>query len=274
MTDIVDHLIRLGLNEYEAKAYIAAVALGEATIKEISEESGVPRSRAYDVMERLAEKGLVEVGNSTPLYYRANEPTKASDHLMEELKFANDEVSRYLNDIGRKAEKRDNPIWTLRGEWAIKNKVCEMIDSSKTSVDLVCGNNKHVLYYAKHISEASRTKPTTVVISYQPESFVGALGDARIMKLNQFWREDKDINEGVMSEKGFTTRDGKYNLELLLVADHNDSMILSKERDGYRAILSSGTVINYFLLDLMEQIIQHSDTITKENATVLRNIKT
>ncbi|HEY3421161.1 MAG TPA: helix-turn-helix domain-containing protein [Methanomassiliicoccales archaeon] len=265
MTDVVDHLLRLGLNEYEAKAYIAAVALGEGTIKEISDESGVPRSRAYDVMQRLAEKGLVEVGNSTPLYYRANEPTKASNHLMEEIKFASDEATRYLNEIGRKAEKRDNPIWTLKGDWAINHKVCEMIESAKDHVDVVCANNKHIVRYAKCIAEASKTKSVTVVISHHPESFVGSLGNAKIMKLNEFWDKGKAPTGGEMSERGFTTKDGKYNLELSVVSDHADSMILTREGDGYRAIICSGTVISYFFRLMVDQIIEHADLVSGES---------
>ena len=55
MSGITEHLMSLGMSEYEAKAYIATVVLGEGTIKEISDESKVPRSRAYDVMVRLLD---------------------------------------------------------------------------------------------------------------------------------------------------------------------------------------------------------------------------
>jgi HTH-type transcriptional regulator, sugar sensing transcriptional regulator len=269
MKNIVDHLIQLGLNEYEAKAYIATVALGEGTIKEISDQSGVPRSRAYDVMERLAEKGLVEVGNSNPLFYRANEPTKATNHLMEEIKTAGDEVSRYLNDIGSRAEKRDNPIWTIKGDWAINHKVCEMIDSAKNDVEIICVNNRHLIRYAKCIAEASRTKSVTVVISHQPESFVNLLGSSRIMKFNEFWQKGKGPKIGALSERGFTTNDGKYNLELSISCDHNDSMLLSKEGEGYRAILCCGTVLSYFFQEMMEQIIDHADVVKVEKSTLI-----
>jgi sugar-specific transcriptional regulator TrmB len=264
MKNIVDNLIQLGLNEYEAKAYIATVALGEGTIKDISDQSGVPRSRAYDVMERLAEKGLVEVGNSTPLFYRANEPTRATNHLMEEIKVASDEVSRYLNDIGSRAEKRDNPIWTLKGDWAINHKVCEMIDSAKNDVEIICVNNRHLIRYAKYIAEASKNKSITVVISHQPESFLDLLGQSRIMRFNEFWQNGKGPKIGSMSERGFTTKDGKYNLELSILCDHNDSMILSKEGEGYRAIVCSGTVLRYFFQEMMEQIIEHADLLRSE----------
>jgi sugar-specific transcriptional regulator TrmB len=261
MTGVIDHLIRLGLNEYEAKAYIAVVALGEGTIKEISEQSGVPRSRAYDVMERLAEKGLVIVGNTNPRYYRANEPRKATDHLLNELKQAGEEVSRYLEDISNKAEKKDNPIWTLKGDWAINHKVCEMIESARESVVIICINNKHLLRYAKLISETSQIHPVTVVILHQPESFVGLLGNAQIKKLNDIWGGRNDLKGGTISEKGFTTKDGKYNLELVIECDSHDSMILSKEGDGYRAILCSGTVLSYFFEEMVGQVVEHADLV-------------
>lgn len=261
MTDVIDHLIRLGLNEYEAKAYLAVVALGEGTIKEISEESGVPRSRAYDIMERLAEKGLVKVGNTNPRYYKANDPRKAMDHLMNELKQAGDEVSNYMDDIGSKAEKKDNPIWTLKGDWAINHKVSEMIGLARESVIIICINNKHLLRYAKLISETSQTRSVTVLILHQPEDFVGQLGTAKIMRLNDIWEGRNAIKGGTISEKGFTTRDGKYNLEFVMECDHNDSMILSKEGDGYRAILCTGTVLSYFFQEMMEQLVDHADLL-------------
>ena len=263
MTGIIDQLIRLGLNEYEAKAYIAMVALGEGTIKEISEQSGVPRSRAYDVMERLAEKGLVTVGNSNPRYYQVNEPKKATDHLMEELKQAGDEVSRYLEDIGSKAEKKDNPIWTLKGDWAINHKASEMIESAQESLVIICINNKHLLRYAKSISEVSLTRSTAVVVAHQPESFVGLLGNSQIMKLNDIWKDGEGLKGGALSEKGFMTGDGKYNLELVIQCDHKNSMILSKEGQGYRAILCSGTVLSYFFKEMVEQVIKHAELIER-----------
>ena len=264
MTDVIDHLTRLGLSEYEAKAYIATVALGEGKIKEISEESGVPRSKTYDVMERLAARGMVEAGNSNPICYRANEPRKASIHLMEEIKSANDEVMRYLDDIGRRAEKRDNPIWTLKGDWAIDHKIGEMIEAAKSDIDLVC-TNRHLIRYAKRISKASETRSIDVVLVHQPEDFVGLLGNAKILKLNQFWPRDQVPEGGAMSEKGFMIKDGKYNLELLLICDHNDSLLLSKEGESYRAIICTGTVLNYFIQDLMEKLVEKADVVDENN---------
>jgi sugar-specific transcriptional regulator TrmB len=164
MTDVVDHLMRLGLTEYEARAYVATVTLGEGTIKEISAESGVPRSRAYDVMERLAERGLVEAGSSSPRCYRANEPITASHHLMEDIRRSNDEALRELSRIGQKAETKDNPIWTVKGEWAIDHKISEMMEEANNQVYILCFNNKNLIRFAKLISSLSNKKNITVVV--------------------------------------------------------------------------------------------------------------
>ena len=49
----------LGYTEYEAKAYVALVKIQPATAYEISKESGIPSSKIYEIINRLAEKKIV-----------------------------------------------------------------------------------------------------------------------------------------------------------------------------------------------------------------------
>lgn len=51
-------LIELGLHETEARFYLAALALGEAPIREIAAKAGISRTNAYDVLARLESQGL------------------------------------------------------------------------------------------------------------------------------------------------------------------------------------------------------------------------
>jgi predicted transcriptional regulator len=265
MTELVRHLIRLGLNEYEAKAYIATVALGEGTVKEISEKSGVPRSRTYDVMSRLADKGLVEEGTSAPKCYRANEPMIASHHLMEEIRHANEEILKELNEIGKRSGKHDNPIWTLKGEWAIDHKIDEMLVAAKEEVYLVFFNNKNVIRYAKTLSRLSENKRITVVICNDPESFVGMLGRTKIMKWGLGLGNPKNM-EGAITEKGYTTKGGAYCIELLLQCDHEDTLVLTKEEDGHHALIISGTILNFFSHESVQLIIDSANELGIENS--------
>ena len=89
------------------------------------------------------------------------------------------------------------------------------------------------------------------------------------MKFNEFWQKGKGPKIGALSERGFTTNDGKYNLELSILCDHNDSMLVSKEGEGYRAILCCGTVLSYFFQEMMEQIIDHADVVKVEKRALI-----
>jgi hypothetical protein len=260
MTDVVNHLIRLGLSEYEARAYIATVALGEGTVKEISDESGVPRSRAYDILERLAKKGLVEVGSSSPICYRANEPLVASGHLMEGFKEANDEVVRELGEIGNRAEKRDNPIWILKGDWAIDHKVSELMESAKRDITMLCFNNRNIILHAKQLCRLSESIPVTVVMNNQPERFVGLLGDCRVLRMKPMLSPPLDM-EGSFTERGFVTRDGKYSIEMLVLTDNENSLLITKEGENRKAMIISGTILNFFSHETVHQVIRVAEEV-------------
>jgi len=79
--DVLDTLKSLGLNSYERKLYVTLISKGTSNAGTLSELSGVPRSRTYDVLESLSDKGFVVVQSSKPLKYLAIEPTEAMERL-------------------------------------------------------------------------------------------------------------------------------------------------------------------------------------------------
>lgn len=261
MTDVTKHLMRLGLSEYEARAYVATVSLGEGTVNEISRESGVPRSRAYDIMERLAKKGFVEVGNTTPICYRANDPMSASERLMEEVRHANEEIIKGLREIGKKAETRNNPVWTLTGDWAIERKVEELLDAAKREAAFVFLSRSGPLRYANLIAERSTGKDVTVVMAHQPENYIGLLGNSRIMRLRYMSGTFSEV-EGTLRDRGFVTRDKRYCIEMILVVDQETTLLLTSEEKGGRAIIIHGTVLNLFGHDAVQRLIEGAEDVT------------
>lgn len=52
-------LIDLGLKDHEAKVYLAALKLGQATVAQIADEANVQRTFVYDILNDLQEKGMV-----------------------------------------------------------------------------------------------------------------------------------------------------------------------------------------------------------------------
>ncbi|MFC4906316.1 TrmB family transcriptional regulator [Actinomadura gamaensis] len=56
--DVLEHLQRLGLSGYEAKAYVALVAAGRPVNGyEVAKRSGVPRSTVYETLGKLVARG-------------------------------------------------------------------------------------------------------------------------------------------------------------------------------------------------------------------------
>lgn len=52
-------LAQIGLHETEARFYLAALELGQATVRDIAAKAGISRTNAYDVFSRLLQQRLV-----------------------------------------------------------------------------------------------------------------------------------------------------------------------------------------------------------------------
>ena len=84
MERIVEKLERIGLTEYEAKAYVALLEVHLNTATKISEKSSVPRTRIYSVLESLAHKGWVRIYSGVPLLFKAQSPQQVVEKIREE----------------------------------------------------------------------------------------------------------------------------------------------------------------------------------------------
>ncbi|MBO4248208.1 MULTISPECIES: TrmB family transcriptional regulator [unclassified Halomicrobium] len=74
----------LGLSSYEEKVYRTLLLTGAATATELSEASGVPKGRIYDVLNGLEARKVVRLQSSDPKQYVAVEPEAVVDRLLAE----------------------------------------------------------------------------------------------------------------------------------------------------------------------------------------------
>ncbi|WP_338737647.1 TrmB family transcriptional regulator [Haloplanus salilacus] len=110
----------LGLSEYESQTYRTLLDHGPTTAKELSNASGVPMGRIYDVLNGLEGSGLVRSqAASRPKKYVAVEPEAALDRLVEARKRELDQqAERYeavaddlVGDLDA-ADAVDEQFWT------------------------------------------------------------------------------------------------------------------------------------------------------------------
>ena len=72
----------LGLTKGEVKVYLALIGLGETTSGPIVEQSGVSVSKVYQILNRLAKKGLSShILKGKTKYFKAADPNRLLDYL-------------------------------------------------------------------------------------------------------------------------------------------------------------------------------------------------
>jgi len=84
MIGVVEKLQKVGLTEYEAKAYVGLLSDHLSTAAKLSEKSGVPRTRIYGVLESLAQKGWIRIYSGIPLLFRAVDPHAVFERIKED----------------------------------------------------------------------------------------------------------------------------------------------------------------------------------------------
>src|SRR4030043_866743 len=79
------------LNVYETKVWLALLSKGIATAGEVADISGVPRSRAYDVLESLEKKGFAILKLGKPVKYIGVKPKLILEKLKNNVRSDADE---------------------------------------------------------------------------------------------------------------------------------------------------------------------------------------
>ncbi|MBT2700964.1 TrmB family transcriptional regulator [Bacillus sp. ISL-40] len=126
---IFETLKNLNFTEYEAKAYLTLLEESPLTGYAVAKNSGVPRSRIYEVLDSLAIRGdiLVSPGN-TPQYT----PVPAKELIKNRRRKAEENLElaeKSLAEFERSANDREN-IWNITGRNEILDKVKACISSA------------------------------------------------------------------------------------------------------------------------------------------------
>ena len=121
-------LERLGLNKFEAKVYLALLALGESPVLEISRKAKTERAHTYRVLESMAEKGLVSfVTENKTKKFKACDPEKLLFQLKEREE-AFIEILPKLKKMSQLKEKKEPLVDIFRGMRGMKAMVNEILE--------------------------------------------------------------------------------------------------------------------------------------------------
>ena len=130
----------IGLTMYEAQAYVTLTSLISSTASEVSEKSGIPRSKIYDVLKGLIEKNFIEVEDGRPLTYTVKSPVEVLGREKERINTEiDDTITRLTNVYENGMTQVQAPIWRIYGVEKIIAQEIEIINRAKTSVNMRIG---------------------------------------------------------------------------------------------------------------------------------------
>jgi len=145
----LDMLKTIGLNKYERNLWVALLSRGSSTAGELSDISNVPRSRCYDVLESLADKGFIVIQPGKPLKYVAIHPKEGLERVKKKVHEEAVEMGRKIDRLMKsdaikeleklhreniKMVKPEDLTGALKGRYAVLQQVETMLKGAKKSV--------------------------------------------------------------------------------------------------------------------------------------------
>ena len=132
-------LEEIGLTSYEIRTFSSLLKAKELTASDLSQKSGVPYSKIYEVLGTLEVKGWIGSDDSRPTKYFAKSPAtgiETTKQKMEsEFKENQNIILNELVPLYEKSGSSEKPdIWVLSGTVNIAAKILEMVETCRNEV--------------------------------------------------------------------------------------------------------------------------------------------
>jgi len=178
-TKVMDVLKGIGLNLYERRLWVALLARGTSTAGELSEIANVPRSRTYDILQSLADKGFVVVQTSKPIKYVAIAPGEALERAKKKMEedltamqtrideLKESPVLKELSDIFTKGLKLVSPeeiSGSLKGKYSVHQQLDSMFKDASEKISIVTTPEGLNELYENHFDALKKAKEKGVKI--------------------------------------------------------------------------------------------------------------
>lgn len=131
----IAQLEHFGLSTYAAKTFVALTRLGTGTARDIAQVSEVPRTRVYDAVDELHERGLVDVQQSTPKEFWSISAETTSRSFEQEFHRRAELLRAALDEIEpAKRQSEQRGVWTVNGGEAVTARVLEFFEDAEEEI--------------------------------------------------------------------------------------------------------------------------------------------
>jgi sugar-specific transcriptional regulator TrmB len=132
--EVIEDMKKLGLNEYESKAYLKLLENYPVNGYTLSKNSGIPRSRIYEVLKNLRDKQLVfEQEEEKGIVYYPLEPKLLVDKLKYDFNSALDNINNFATKIYSE-KNEENKLVVIRARKEIIEFINRLIKDAEKSI--------------------------------------------------------------------------------------------------------------------------------------------
>ncbi|MFA5871882.1 MAG: helix-turn-helix domain-containing protein [Parcubacteria group bacterium] len=266
--NLTESLKNIGLNEKEAKVYLALLQLGKTTAYAVSVRSGLKKPTTYVILEQLVKKGFAfQIPRSRKHLFFAESPDKCFALARERLVLAQESLPELM--AARKGENEKVNVSYFEGLGGIREIYQKLIDYNKNRPE----EERRLIGFYAHTRDTSE-------------------------ELKEYWVELSDeLKQNNIARRGLTPEDEslgwyfenakKINFDLLgLPVEKYNSNVSFEIYDKYVQIIShrylQGTLIeNRDVADALRQIFEimweatlNQKSPSKANQPLAENIKT
>jgi len=220
--NVKESLRAIGLTDYEISIYLTLISKGPMDARELSEASGVPYSRIYNILTQLEKEKMwiIKEEESRPSRYFAKSPDEA---LVIAKKQYNDNFNDHSNKIIHTLtpiyQSHDTPIkialYIHRGRDVCVNRGLALINMAKTSIYLVCPEYEFLELFYDDIKKARARGVIDIKILIEDE----VLEKSNFMDLLEKYQEISEIK----------SRDQVFGISIVMDEGEDAFIILTQK---------------------------------------------
>ena len=171
--NIITPLLELGLNKYEAKVYLTLVGEGISTAKNISDITGIPYGKVYEIINTLAAKGFCIILPLKPMKCQAVSPKEAIQTTKENMEKQFQKLEGYvleeLEPMFTESKKFIEPkgiFWIINGRANVVKKIDELIQKAEKCINIHCSpNSLSRLILHKELLQEAQNRGVAIAIA-------------------------------------------------------------------------------------------------------------
>lgn len=132
---VLEQLQTFGLSTYAARTFVALVSLGHGTAEDVSNTVSVPRTRVYDAVEELEQRGLVTVDGESPQEFWPISPETAGTRFEREYTRHANVLREALDSLESNAVSTEQRgVWTTSGHEAISRQIERFLRTAQDEI--------------------------------------------------------------------------------------------------------------------------------------------